>query len=269
MAEEVHQDVIVRDHGEEVKVRWIAIDRPQSKNGLTLDTNRLLIEALDGAGATPAIRAVVLTGQGGAFSSGLDLKAAATTAAGAMSDVGEHMDRWFHGLIRAVRRLEKPVVALVDGGAVGFGCDLALACDVRLGTPRARFGELFIKRGLMPDGGGSFHLPRLVGLGNALDLLLGGEMVDADRALRMGLLTRIVPVESAAADTLAYAMRIAAGPPRVHAWIKRAVYGSLAGTLDDALATERRGQLELLRSRDFLEGVAAFFEKREPKFTGE
>src|SRR5262249_29591974 len=119
------------------------------------------------------------------------------------------------------------------------------------------------------DGGGTFHLPRLVGLGAAFDLMLTGDTVEAEDARRMGLLQRIYPVETAAADTLAYARRIAAGPPRVHAWIKRAVYGALDGTLQDALDVEAKGQMELLRSRDFMEGVMAFFEKREPRFTGE
>src|SRR5262249_6055773 len=142
-------------------------------------------------------------------------------------------------------------------------------CDLRLGTPRTRFGEIFIKRGLMPDGGGTFHLPRVVGLGRALDLLLTGDVVEADEALRLGLVTRMLAPERATEEALAFAQRIAAGPPRVQAWIKRAVYGALDGTLDDALAVEKRGQLELLGTRDFLEGVSAFLEKREPRFSGE
>jgi enoyl-CoA hydratase/carnithine racemase len=258
-------ELIVRDAD---GVRWITLNRPRTKNGLTVPLNRSIIAALDEAAQRADVRTVVLTGEGGAFCSGLDLKEAALSA-GDLGDVGENMDRWFHGLIRAIRRVEKPVIALVDGAAAGFGCDLALACDLRLGTPRTRLGEIFIKRGLMPDGGGTYHLSRLVGVGKALELMLTGDVVEADEALHLGLLNRIVPVETAAAETLALAKRIAAGPPRVHAWIKRAVYGALDGTLDDALATERRGQLELLRSRDFFEGVAAFLQKREPTFTGE
>jgi enoyl-CoA hydratase/carnithine racemase len=250
-------------------VRWIALHRPSSRNGLTVDFNARIIAALDEAAATRAIRAVVLTGEGGAFCSGLDLKAAAAAAGASEATREEQLRRYFHGLILAVRRCDKPVIALVDGAAVGFGCDLALACDVRVGTPRARFGEVFIQRGLMPDGGGTFHLPRLVGLGAALDLMLSGDTIGAERAERIGLLQRVFPVETAVAETRAYAERIAAGPPRVHAWIKRAVYGALDGTLDAALATEARGQLELLRSRDCAEGVMAFFEKRPPRFTGE
>ena len=257
-------ELLVRDDG---PVRWIALNRPATRNGLTIDLNKALIAALESA-AAPSVRVVVLTGEGGAFSSGLDLK----TAASAMMEpaaISENLERYFHGLILAIRRLEKPVIALVDGPAAGFGCDLALACDLRIGTPRTKLGEIFVKRGLMPDGGGTFHLPRLIGLGRALELLFTGDVIEAEEALRVGLLNRVVPVETAAADTMAFAQLLAAGPPRVHAWVKRAVYGSLDGTLPQALAVEHRGQTELLASRDFFEGVSAFFQKRAPRFTGE
>lgn len=249
-------------------VRRIAIHRPASRNGLTVELNQQIIDALDAAAADRSLRCVLLTGEGGAFCSGLDLKLAAASAGG-LDDAGERMDRYFHGLIRAVRRVEKPVVALVDGAAVGFGCDLALACDIRLGTPRTRLGEIFVRRGLMPDGGGTYFLPRLVGVGKALELMLSGDLIDADEALRLGLVSRLLPAETAHDEALAFARRLAAGAPRVHAWVKRAVYRGLDGTLDDALAIERQGQMELLRSRDFFEGVSAFFQKREPSFTGE
>jgi enoyl-CoA hydratase/carnithine racemase len=265
MTENTQRDCIVRDDG---RVRSIALNRPASKNGLTLELNQSVLDALEGAATNAQIRAVVITGNGGAFSSGLDLKVAAGLGA-ALGEVEQNLDKYFHSLIRAIRRLEKPVIAFVDGPAVGFGCDLALACDLRVGTHRARFGEIFIKRGLMPDGGSTFHLPRLVGLGTAMELLLTGRIVDAEEAGRIGLLNAVVPVETGMQETMALAQRIAAGPPRVHAWLKRAVYGALDGTLEEALATERLGQGQLMRSRDFLEGVSAFLQKREPDFTGE
>lgn len=257
-------ELLVRDDG---AVRWIALNRPATRNGLTIELNKALIAAFEAA-AAPSVRVVVLTGEGGAFSSGLDLK----TAAAAMLEpaaIGENLEKYFHGLILAIRRLDKPVIALVDGPAAGFGCDLALACDLRVGTPRAKFGEIFVKRGLMPDGGGTFHLPRLIGTGRALELLFTGDVVEAEDAHRIGLLNRLVPVETAAADVMTFAQMLAAGPPRVHAWVKRAVYGALDGTLEQALAVEHKGQTELLASRDFFEGVSAFFQKRAPRFTGE
>jgi len=253
----------------EAGVRWIALNRPESKNGLTDAVNGALIEALDGAAADKAIRCVVLTGKGGNFCSGLDLKAMASGGMGGFENVEEHMRKYFHGLIRAVRRVEKPVVALVDGAAVGYGCDLALACDLRIGTERSRFGEVFVKRGLMPDGGGTWILPRLVGVGKALEMMFTGDLVGAEEALALGLVSRLVPSAEAEQATWQLAQRLAAGPPLVHAWIKRAVYAAQSTGLDEALENEVRGQMHLLRSKVFFEGVAAFFQKRDPKFSGE
>ncbi|HXU72192.1 MAG TPA: enoyl-CoA hydratase [Polyangia bacterium] len=253
----------------EAGVCWIALNRPESKNGLTDAVNASIIEALDGAAADKAIRCVVITGKNGNFCSGLDLKAMAAGAMGGMDNVEEHMRKYFHGMIRAVRRVEKPVVALVDGAAVGYGCDLALACDLRIGTERTRFGEVFVKRGLMPDGGGTWSLPRLVGVGKALELMFTGDLVGADESHRLGLVTRVIPSAESEQQTWELAKRLAAGPPLVHAWIKRAVYAAQATDLDAALENEVRGQMQLLRSKDFFEGIAAFFQKRDPKFTGE
>jgi 2-(1,2-epoxy-1,2-dihydrophenyl)acetyl-CoA isomerase len=253
----------------EAGVRWIALNRPESKNGLTDAVNAALIEALDGAASDKAIRCVVVTGKGGNFCSGLDLKTMAAGGMGGMDNVEEHMRKYFHGLIRAVRRVEKPVVALVDGAAVGYGCDLALACDLRIGTERTRFGEVFVKRGLMPDGGGTWSLPRLVGVGKALEMMFTGDMVGGDEAHRIGLVTRVIPSAEAEQQTWEFAKRLAAGPPLVHAWIKRAVYAAQATDLDAAPENEVRGQMQLLRSKDFFEGVSAFLQKRDPQFKGE
>jgi 2-(1,2-epoxy-1,2-dihydrophenyl)acetyl-CoA isomerase len=259
------EDLIIRTDG---AVRWLSLHRPASKNGLTVELNQSIITAFEAAAEDKAVRCVVLTGEGGNFCSGLDLKTAMAEAQSMQGDgvAEERMNRYFHGLIRAVVRCPKPIIALIDGAAVGFGCDLALACDIRLGTPRTRLGEIFVKRGLMPDGGGTFFLPRLVGTAKALELMMMGDLVDAEEALRLGLVNRLVPVEQAVAETAAFAKRLAEGAPLVHAWIKRAVYGG--GTLEDALAIERQGQMELLRSADFGEGLLAFFEKRPPRFTG-
>jgi 2-(1,2-epoxy-1,2-dihydrophenyl)acetyl-CoA isomerase len=261
------EELLIRDDG---AVRWISLHRPASKNGLTVALNQRIIAAFEAASAAETVRCVVLTGEGGNFCSGLDLKSAMAEAQSMQGDgvAEERMNRYFHGLIRAVVRCPKPVIALIDGAAVGFGCDLALACDIRLGTPRTRLGEIFVKRGLMPDGGGTFFLPRLVGTAKALELMMMGDLIEAEEALRLGLLNRILPVERAIVETTAFAKRLSEGAPLVQAWIKRAVYGALGGTLEDALALERQGQMELLRSADFSEGLLAFFEKRPPRFTG-
>jgi enoyl-CoA hydratase/carnithine racemase len=164
------QEVEVTDDG---GVRWIALNRPATKNGLTDEINAQVIGAVEAAAGDQAIRCLVLTGKGGSFCSGLDLKAASQNLAG-LANAEEHLRKYFHGMIRALRRIDKPVVALVDGAAVGYGCDLALACDLRIATERTRLGEVFVKRGLMPDGGGTFMLPRLVGVAKALELMFTG-----------------------------------------------------------------------------------------------
>ena len=260
-------ELVISTHG---AVRILSMNRPQTKNGLTLELLSALVEALQAAKSDENIRAVMLTGRGEAFSSGLDFKAAMHLVQSGDSDFVEQTERrmrdYFHAAVRALIALPKPVIAFLDGVAAGFGCDLALACDLRIGTRRARVGEIFIKRGLMPDGGGTYTLPRLVGLGRAFDLMLTGDIVEAEEAQRIGLLSRIVEGE---AEALAFAERIAAGPPLVMAEIKQAVYAGLGQSLDAALENEVRGQLKLLRSQDFMEGVSALFMKRPPQFTGQ
>ncbi len=262
-------EVEIRDDSH---VRWITINRPESKNGLTIEVNDAIIQALRGAGEMPEIRVVALGGAGGNFCSGLDLKAAAALGSSGIEENEKRMRTYFHGLIRAVRALAKPVVAMVDGAAVGYGCDLALACDLRFCSDRARFGEIFVKRGLMPDGGSTWHLARIVGFGRALELMLTGDIVHADEAWRIGLANRVVTGTSAAefeAASAAYAHKLAAGAPLVHKAVKEYAYAALTSDLDAALENEVRGQMRLLQSRDFFEGVAAFFQKRDPHFKGE
>jgi enoyl-CoA hydratase/carnithine racemase len=248
-------------------VRWVTLERPESKNSLTLDINERIIGALKDAATNPAVRVVVLTGAGGAFCSGLDLKFAQQLGLdpeGYAKTLRSH----FHGLIRSVTACMKPVIAAVDGPAVGYGCDLALACDLRFVSDRARFGELFVKRGLMPDGGGTFTLSRLVGLGRALEMMLTGELIDAVEAHRFGIANRIIPAADLNATTQDFARKLSAGSPLVYASIKQAVYGALHGTFDDALEAELKGQVKLLGSEDFKEGMTAFLEKRTPRFVG-
>lgn len=261
----MNEDVRITDAG---PVRTLMLDRPESKNSLTLDVNRRMIEALVDAGKNPAIRCVVLRGSGGSFCSGLDLRILSELK-GDRSQLEQNLRSLFHGLVRAIRELPKPVVALVDGHAVGFGCDLALACDLRIATERARFGEIFVKRGLMPDGGGTWVLPRLVGLGKAMELLLLGDLVEPDEALRLGLVNRIVASAELDARGTELAERLAAAPPLVVARVKDAVYKSMTGSFDEALERELEGQLALLGSQDFVEGLDAFFAKRPPQFRGQ
>lgn len=247
-------------------VRTLTIDRPASRNGLTQELTHELATAVREAPET--IRVIVVTGANGAFCSGLDLKDAMRRGMQPRFELERGMREYFHGMIRALVDSDRPTIAAVDGAAAGFGCDLALACDLRIVSERATFGEIFVRRGLMPDGGSTFHLPRIVGVGRALEMMYTGDLVGAEEAVRIGLANKLYPSSELAARVAELADRLAKGPPLVYRHIKRAVYASLDGDLAAALDREARGQLQLLGSRDFAEGLSAFLQKREPKFTG-
>jgi enoyl-CoA hydratase/carnithine racemase len=261
----MEHELIVNDSA---GVRWIEINRPDSKNGLTSELNRRLIAALQAVDEESSTRVVVLTGAGGSFCSGLDLKYAMSSGLTGAGALEKHLREDFHGLIRAVRAVGVPVIAAVDGTAVGFGCDLAMACDIRLASDRARFGEVFVKRGLMPDGGGSFMLSRIVGLGRALEILYTGDLVDASEAYRIGLANRVIPVAGFRDAVATFAETLARGAPLALRLIKQATHAALSGDLDAALDREASGQMQCLRSADFQEGLQAFLAKREPRFQG-
>jgi 2-(1,2-epoxy-1,2-dihydrophenyl)acetyl-CoA isomerase len=247
-------------------VATLTMNRPATRNALDPELLVALGAALREVTADPSVRAVVLTGAGDAFCSGADLKGAlADLDTGA--DLGPRITQ-FHALIRAIVEATQPFIAAISGAAVGFGADLALACDLRVLAKDGYLQEKFVAIGLMPDGGGSFWLPRLVGLGRALEFLLLGTRIDADLALSLGLANRVVESTQAVAEANRLAHALAAGPPLALAAIKSAVRSGASGSIDEALEREKRGQTALLKSRDFREGVAAWSTKRAPKFQG-
>lgn len=258
------QGVNITDHE---GVRRIAIDRPDSKNGLTIETNAALIQAIKEATEAGEIRVIVLSGTQGSFCSGLDLRDAMQRRMPA-DQIRDNIRGSFHALVRALHAAPMPTIAAVDGAAVGFGCDLALACDLRLLSERARFSEVFSRRGLMPDGGSTYALPRLIGVGRALELMYTGDVVDAETAVRFGMANHVYPTDEFEDRVRDMAGRLAKGPPMAYRLIKQAVYAGLDSTLDQALEREIEGQFQCLQSRDFGEGVASFFAKREPRFIG-
>lgn len=248
-------------------VAVLTMNRPSVKNALNSALQKALGAGLRSVSEDPSVRAVVLTGAGGAFCAGADLKSVFADNPNVFSEIDTAIEE-YHVMIRAIVGAPKPVIAMVDGPAVGFGCDLALACDMRVLSTEAYLQEKFVKIGLMPDGGGTFWLPRLVGLGRAMELIMTGEPVNAAQAREMGLANRVVAKEELRTQTMALAHNLAKGPPIAFAEIKRAVRSGLGGTIDTALDNERAGQIRCLRSNDCMEGVAAWMQKREPNFEG-
>lgn len=245
---------------------WLQLNRPRRKNALDRDLVIRLGSALEAATARPETRVVVLRGSEGSFCSGADL---ASMKPEALSDgtLGERVDE-FHHVIRGVVDATQPVIACIDGPAVGFGADLALACDLRVLSSRAFLQDSFVHIGLMPDGGGTFWFPELVGIGRALEFLLLGTRLDAERCLTLGLANRVVAAERLEDETRALAEQLAASAPLAVASIKRAVRSAGRDLLEAALSREKEGQITLLGSDDLREGVEAFFAKRAPRFLG-
>jgi enoyl-CoA hydratase/carnithine racemase len=255
---------LIEEHDD--KVRVLRLNRPAVMNALDTELVHALSGALARARDDDAVRAVLVTGEGGSFCSGADLKEA-LAALGQGQPLEERVGP-FQENIRIIAGMPKPVVAAVDGAAVGFGADLALACDLRVLSERAYLQEKFVGIGLMPDGGATFHLPRLVGVGRALELLLLGEKIEAARALELGLANRVVPPDALHTTALELCRRLADGPPLALSRIKLATRNALASTLDEALAREGKGQAELLRSADLAEGVGAWAMRRKANFQG-
>jgi 2-(1,2-epoxy-1,2-dihydrophenyl)acetyl-CoA isomerase len=248
-------------------VRFLTLNRPERRNALNRELVLALGPALENAGQDPAVRVIVLGGTGGAFCSGADLRSGAEENADIVADFEARMGE-FHRMIRGIARAPKPVIAAVDGGAVGYGCDLALACDLRILSTRAYLQEKFVKIGLMPDGGGTFFLPRLIGTARAMEYVLTGAPIDAAKANELGITNRVVPPEKLAGEVWELARELAKGPPIAFAEIKRAMIEAWGGGLDAALDREKAGQARCFRSGDAMEGVLAWMQKREPTFRG-
>jgi 2-(1,2-epoxy-1,2-dihydrophenyl)acetyl-CoA isomerase len=247
-------------------VTTLLFNRPQVRNALDAEIMSELreqVEACQGDGT----RVIVIGGAGGAFSSGANI--AAALQSDATADAAYRILTEVYGpTLLAIRNSPLPVIAAMDGVAAGLGCDLALACDLRLLSERGAFAELFIRVGLVPDGGGTYHLPRLVGVGRALELMWTGRTVGADEAVQIGLANVRFPVETFVEDVQQYAAKIAGQAPLALTRGKRAVYAAQDGSFEEALQREAELQHEIFRSEDGWEGFRAFAEKRPPRWEG-
>jgi 2-(1,2-epoxy-1,2-dihydrophenyl)acetyl-CoA isomerase len=244
------------------RVRWLTVNRAERRNALDRETMTLLKEAVVRSGQDREIRVLVIGGAGGAFSAGADLKANAE-----VHGQEDLIESCYNPVIRAIRHAKKPVIAAVDGVAAGYGCSLALACDIRLASERARLSLIFVKVGLGLDGGASYFLPRLVGL-RAYELGLTGDMVEAGEAERIGLVNHVYPVEGFLDRVQTYARKLASQAPIAMGKIKESIDRALDAGLDEVLEDERFHQQDIFRTEDFNEGVAAFLEKRAATYKG-
>ncbi len=246
----------------------LTLNRPETLNAWTAQFGSELKQVIEGEAAEDSVRAVLITGAGRGFSSGADLKAGFEAADDGMPDIQHELHDIYHPVVAGVRRLPKPVVAAVNGPAVGIGCSLALACDLVLAAQSSFFGLAFVNIGLMPDGGSTAFVPPAVGKARAFQMALLGERVPSQRALEWGLVNWVYPDGELMAQADALVQKLAQGPTRSYASSKHALNAFLYGDLDAQLDLEAKLQHTLGRSKDFMEGVAAFVEKREPAFSG-
>jgi len=247
-------------------VATITLDRPDALNALTVALKEELLAALTAVTADDSVRAIVLTGAGRAFCAGQDLRERLEPDA---EPLETEIRLRYNPLIRAMRGLPKPIVGAINGIAAGAGAALAFACDIRIAAESASFVLAFGRVGLIPDSGATWLLPRLVGGAKALELALMNDPLSAADAERFGLVARVVPGEALAAEAHALAIRLAAGAPRALALTKRALDLGWAADLDEQLETEAVLQGEAGATADHAEGIAAFLERRPPRFTGE
>ncbi|MFJ7206930.1 enoyl-CoA hydratase/isomerase family protein [Streptomyces sp. NPDC098789] len=256
-------------HHTENGVSWITLNRPDAMNALTWDQREHIMTLLAEASADPAVRAVVITATGKGFCAGADLRGSPAPAGERVAgDVARMIRLGAQRFITSVMDCEKPVIAAVNGTAAGIGAHLAFACDLVLAADSARFIEVFVRRGLVPDGGGAYLLPRLVGPQKAKELMFFGDALPAADAERLGLVNRVVPADALASTAREWAERLAQGPTRALALTKQLVNASLDGDRAAALAAEATAQEINMTTADANEGVASFLERRTPKYRG-
>jgi 2-(1,2-epoxy-1,2-dihydrophenyl)acetyl-CoA isomerase len=248
----------------------VTLNRPDSLNSLNDVTTAELAMVLQQLQRDPQVRCVVLTGAGRAFSSGQDLGDLRKKYSDPkhVPRLDEDLRHRYHPIITGLQHLEKPVLAAVNGVAAGAGLSLALACDLRIASDKASFIEVFVNVGLVPDSGSTFFLPRLVGLGKALELCFTGDKISAADALRLGLVNRVVPAEELTKATQELAGRLAKLPTRALGLMKRLLYRSFDSDLDAQLEAEALAQESAGATADHREGIMAFFEKRPAVFQG-
>ncbi len=249
-------------------IATVTLNRPEKLNAFVENMREEILEVLEDACTDHDVRVIVITGAGKAFCVGGDVDEFVAGKSQALRK-GATSERYtFMKIVMLINSVEKPVIASVNGVAAGGGCNLALACDIRIASDRARFGEVFVKRGVFPDWGGIYFLPRLVGYAKAAEILFSGEVIDANEALRIGLVNKVVPHEKLAEETRKFALNIANNAPLPIAFIKRGLQNFGRMDLAQTLDFEKMAVDVCWNSKDREEGFKAFLEKRTPIFEG-
>ncbi len=246
-------------------VATLTLNRPRQLNALN---EQMILEILDAVKKTAAdkeIKVLILTGAGRAFCFGADISAFQQEEASSASSAANLLPK-AQEIIRSMVNMDKPIIAALNGFATGLGLDLALACDLRIAAERAKLGEAFITMGLVPDGGGTFFLPRLVGLGKAAELIFIGEAISSSEAERIGMINRVVPTADLEKNARELALKLAQSPSPALGLAKRLLWKNLQANIDEALQAEAESQKFCLQSSDHHEAVRAYLEKRAPVF---
>ena len=246
----------------------LTLNRPEKLNSFNVAMHLEVRAALEQVKAAPSARVLVLSGAGRGFCAGQDLSDRAVAPGGKPVDLGESVERFYAPLVTALRALPLPVICAVNGVAAGAGANIALACDIVIAAESASFVQAFCRLGLIPDTGGTYFLPRLVGPARALGLAMLGDKLPAAQAAQWGLIWKCVPDDTLASETDTLARHFAEAPTRGLAATKQAIYASAANTLDQQLMLERDLMRAMGQTADYREGVNAFIEKRTPRFKG-
>ena len=256
---------------EEQSVKTITLNSPKKRNALPPEAALQIALEVE-KGRDDGTRVILLTGTGGAFCAGADLSSdhfskLDTEGYPPEAYIDEMVRTTFHRLTHAVCEFPGPVIAAVDGVAAGFGCSLALTSDITLASTRARFIEVFINIALMPDGGSTYILPKLVGMKKAMEMCFTGDPVPAEEALKLGMVNRVYAPEDLMAKSMEWALKLAEGPVKTMGITKKALYDSQQMNLTDALDMESRKQARLMTKPDFINAVMAFYQKKKPTFS--
>jgi 2-(1,2-epoxy-1,2-dihydrophenyl)acetyl-CoA isomerase len=253
----------------EDRIATITLNRPERLNALSQQLRQDLLDALTESNANPDIRAIIVTGAGRGFCSGGDVKAMnEANEKGSSSGLGDKIAPTRDRAVLAMRNADKPIIAAVNGPAAGAGMNIALACDIRIASSTARFGQTFARRGLHPDWGGTYFLPRIVGMAKACELIWSGKMIDANEALDLGIVSEVTEPDALMSTVRELAGSFANGPPVAIRLAKRAMYRAMDSSLREALEFETYAQNICRDTDDAKEGIRAFVEKRDPDFTG-